>query len=572
MKPLAALALASCLLAACARKAELTDAELVELRAAAAAAPQIQPAAHRGPPVAPGPGGTARFARLVHEAFSQDQALALARFADGFYREPANEGFEATLAEVERVLRGAGFGAHEGFALEVFETPAARPAWTPRSARLELVRDGQVVVLHAFDAPGDRDRTMLPAGAPSADLEARIAVRLEDCGPGSALLLEPGLRTDLLRRAAQQGAVLAIAGELASYNVDPTGRDRHRDAIGYRSVRGEVPLPVVQVSPRSFEALRAAARERSSRVRFTARVETAERPLRTLVATVLGARDPGLAVPILAHVQEPGACDNASGVGAVAECARLLAGLVQDGRLPRPRRSVAFVFGHEMAQSQVWLERSGRRALAAIAADMLGESRAETGAEPLLERAPDPGALKPLPPDFHTAWGAARVSPSDLRADGVALIVRQALSDVGLAAGGWETAEHPFEGGSDHVVFLEAGVPAALVWHFPDWAYHTSADRMEHVDAGEMRRSGAAVLSAALALADAAPEDLDRHLRSAKLEVDLRVATASSAGDEDLARRWHEHGDGVRQWLRELCLGERARLSPGAGSRSGGGS
>jgi len=560
-------------LAACSSQVrELSDVDLIELSAAAEAAPKIQPAAHRGPPVAPGVSGTARFAPRVFAAFSADEAFAVTSFTDRWYRAPGNEGFEATLAELERRLRAAGYGTRAELEIEVIETPMSRPAWTPRSAELALVTGGAVHVLHAFSAPEDRDRTMLPVGAPSAELEARVVLRLEDCGPGTALLLGGGLRGDVLRDAAAKGAVLAIASDLATYNVDPTGRERHRDAIGFRSVRADPPLAVVQVSPRSAEALRASAKDPDARVRFSAVVETTSRPLRTLVATVVGAKDPARAVPIVAHVQEPGACDNASGVGTVLECARVLASFVTAEKPVRPAHSIAFVFGDEMEQSRVWLEHSGRTALAAIAADMTGESRVETGAWPLLERAPDPGALKPLPPDEHTAWGASAVSVEDLCADGVAVILREALADVALVCGGWETAEHPFEGGSDHVVFLDAGVPAALLWHFPDWSYHTSADRLELVDPAEMRRSGTAILSAALALADAEPADLDRHLWSTKLEVDMRVKAALAASDAELADRWRDHGAGVRQWLRELCLGASARIPAENKTKPGGGS
>jgi len=558
--------------AVCSCRTELSDVELVDMTAIAAAAPKVLPADHRGPPVAPGTTGTARFAARVYAEFSAEDALQVTTYADRWYRAPGNEGFEATLAELERRLRQAGFGTVDGLELRVIETPMRSPAWTPRSAQLVLRRGDDEQVLHAFAEPHDRDRTMLPVGAPSADVAGRVVTRLEDCAPGTVLLLEGGFRGDTLRRAAAQGAVLAIASDLAAYNVDPSGRERHLDAIGFRSVRAPAPLAVAQVSPRVAEMLRSAAGDASATVRLIAVVETAERPLRTLIATVAGAREPQSAVPIVAHVQEPGACDNASGVGTVVECALVLARLLDRKTLPRPAHSIAFVFGDEMEQSRVWLEHSGRTALAALAADMTGESRVETGAEPLLERAPDPGALKPLPPDVHTAWGASSVSEDELRADGVAVVMREALADVAQAAGGWQTAEHPYEGGSDHVVFLEAGVPAALLWHFPDWTYHTSADRLEMVDATEMRRSGATLLAAALALADAQPGDLDRHLRSAKLEVDLRVEAANRASDPVLAERWRAHGEGVRQWLRELCLGAGARLPKSATTQVGTGS
>jgi len=65
--------------------------------------------------------------------------------------------------------------------------------------------------------------------------------------------------------------------------------------------------------------------------------------------------------------------------------------------------------------------------LEAISADMIGASREKTGATPLLERGPDPGAVKPLPPDKHTAWGQAQVSYDELRPNGVNVVARTAL-------------------------------------------------------------------------------------------------------------------------------------------------
>jgi hypothetical protein len=553
-------------------RTELSNLDLVEMTESAAAAPEILPAAHRGAPVAPGTTGTSLFARRIFAEYSADAAFEVTSFADRWYRAPGNEGFEATLNELEQRLRAAGFGTREGLELRVIETPMASLAWTPRSARLAIVRGGEETVLHEFDAPEDRDRTLLPVGAPSATVEGRLVTRLEDCAPGTVLLSDEGLRPQLLRDAAARGASLVIASDLAPYNVDPTGADRHLDAIGFRTVRGGPGIAVAQVSPRSAESLRAIAEDADARVRFAAVVETADRPLRTLVATVLGEREPLVAVPIVAHVQEPGACDNASGVGTVSECALTYARLLGKGTLRRPARSIAFVFGDEMEQSRVWIAQSGRTALAALAADMTGENRAETGAWPLLERAPDPGALRPLPPDEHTAWGAAAITEADILPNGVAVVLREAMADVGLASDGWETAEHPYEGGSDHAVFLGAGTPAVLLWHFPDWSYHTSADRLELVDRAEMRRSGAALLSCALALADAQPIDLDRHLHSLKLEIDMRVAIAKEAQDDALAERWRVYGDAVRQWFRELCLGAGARVGTKSDEKVGAGS
>jgi hypothetical protein len=189
---------------------------------------------------------------------------------------------------------------------------------------------------------------------------------------------------------------------------------------------------------------------------------------------------------------------------------------------------------------------------------MTGESREKTGAIALLERGPDPGAIEPLVPDAHTPWGKAEVDPASLVPNGLALIARCALLDVGTLPGeamqGWETADHPYEGGSDHDVFIARGIPAALIWHFTDFAYHTSLDRLEHVDAAELRRTGVALMATALALADPRPADLDRYLRSLNEERNVRVAAAEGASMPALADQWRAWCDGARQWLRIECL------------------
>jgi hypothetical protein len=262
-------------------------------------------------------------------------------------------------------------------------------------------------------------------------------------------------------------------------------------------------------------------------------------------------------VAVASHVQEPGACDNASGVAGLCESARSLADLLTSGEVEWPARSVVFVWGDEILQSRVWLERwlgLGRVCVAGFSSDMTGESR-DTGAIALIERHPDPGALFTLPPDQHTPWGAGEVDEADLSPNGLAIVARCAMADVGFLEGGWPSADHPWEGGSDHDVFIEHGIPACLFWHFTDFTYHTSLDRLGFVDAEEMRRTGVALLAAVLALADPRPADLERYLKSLDLEENVRVGSAEEVGDADLMRMWKTWCRGAREWLRNHCLG-----------------
>ena len=510
---------------------------------------------HRGPDVWQDGTGPARFVSVVHGAFDVERAMGVVRYADGFYRAPANAGYDAVMDRVAEELRSAGFGSDERLLLEIFETPRNHPAWNPKSGLLELIVEGRDdVVLHAFDDAAGIDRVMLPTNTPACDVRGPVCLSLADLVAGGVLVTEAPAR-QVLERARSRGAVAVVSASLQDFNTDPAGGDRHLDAIQFRVLRPGTDMPIIQISPRSYRTIEEAARSgKPAELHVKADVEFAPAVLRTLVATIVGDEKPEEAVVIVSHVQEPGACDNASGVAGLTESARSLAELLKKGDLDWPARSMAFVCGDEFVQSEVWLENSGRRAVVGISSDMTGESHERTGAIALLERMPDPGALMPLEPDRHTPWGAGEVTAEDVVPNGLAVIARCAMIDVGLLEGGWISADHPWEGGSDHDVFKGLGIPAVLFWHFTDFSYHTSLDRVDMVDPGEIRRTAAAILATALAVADPDPGDLKRYLESLQAERSVRTTAAQEAQAPEIAEAWSKWCLEARHWLRELCL------------------
>lgn len=530
-------------------------------------APKVMEGAHAGPPVTTGASGPARFVEPIFRRFDPARAFEDVRFADGFYRAPANEGYEAVLAHLEARLRAGGFDAEDGLELEFLESEldargwmqdgrVPAEAWTPRSASLALVAaDGVERVLHAFDDAADVERVMLPVHARSADVSGPVALGLDQLDAGEILVIGSAPVPDVLKRAHELGALAVVSSYLAAYNVDPHGARRELGAIQFSTLPFGTPIPVARISPASFVEIQSAcATEPATRLAFRAEVRFEARRLRTLVARVVGRDRPDEAVVIASHVQEPGACDNASGVAGLVEAALALVGALRAGEIERPSRTLVFLWGDEFRQTQTWLACTDLTPVAGISADMIGESVERTGAVALLERMPDPAALEALPPDEHTPWGARSIEATALRPNGLAIVARCALFDVGALDGGWKTAEHPYEGGSDHDVLIEHGIPAALFWHFTDFAYHTSLDRLEHVDAAELRRMATAVLATALALADPRPTDLQRYLDSLNEELQVRTRAAAKAEDEALARDWRDWFVGARHWLRSQCL------------------
>lgn len=511
---------------------------------------------HRGPDVAMGGTGTARFVPDLLRSFQVERCMETVRTLDQWFREPANDGYEASIDHILERLRSVGFGSHERLALEILETERAAPAWTPLSASLAVVpSSGDAEVLHAFDEPAGRDRCMLPVNAPSCDLEGRLALDLDHLEEGSVLVTEVPAR-QVLRRAGHRGAAAIVSASLYPFNEDPTGAERHLDAIQYTKVPAGTTLPVFQISKRTYRRLvEVGSADPRARLRLRADVRLDERPLRTVVARIDGVQRPEEAVVVVSHVQEPGACDNASGVAGLVEGARSLSALMRKGDLDWPDRTLVFLWGDEFRQSRAWLDDTSLTPVAALSSDMTGQSREKTGAIALLEREPDPGALVTLPPDEHTPWGAGEVLEENLLPSGLSVIGRCAMADVARREGDWITADHPWEGGSDHDVFIDQGVPAVLFWHFTDFAYHTSLDRLDMIDPGEIRRTTAAILATAMAVADPEPADLDRYLESVRRERQVRTEAARAEEDEHLEELWIDWCRGARYHLRELCLG-----------------
>ncbi len=510
--------------------------------------PSAPPPAHVGPAVPEGRSGPQRFVTPLLDLFDRDRALEHIAFVDRFYREPGNEGFEAVVDRVIETLKEKGFGRSPTRTLEVIETRQT-DGWSPVSARLSVIDEtGQVSSLLAFDQEDDRNRTMLPTGAPSGKAEGRVVFSLDEVEAGTMLITGDTLGR-ITRRAQAAGAVAILSARIAGFNRDPSGAERHLDAIRYGRVRSKSKILVGQISLRVYEDLRQRAKNGPVKLRFEAECREVPRKLRTVVATIVGTEEPNRVIPIAGHIQEPGAVDNASGVGGLLEAAIAAVTAIEQKKIEHPKRSIAFIWGNEMEQSRVYIEHSKRTPIAAISADMIGASRSQTGAWPLLERDPDPGAIVVLAPDAHTPWGAGRVSASQLRPNGLSIIARTAFRDVARAVGGWQTREHPYEGGSDHDIFLGSQIPAILFWCFTDFAYHTSLDRLEHVDPEVTRRLATAITATAFSIADPAVEDLARYRAVLALDRELRVNAAKQAKKSDLVTQWEAWFEGAEQWL-----------------------
>jgi len=241
--------------------------------------------------------------------------------------------------------------------------------------------------------------------------------------------------------------------------------------------------------------------------------------------------------------QEPGANDNASGVAAQAEIARVLGELVGDGRY-RPARTISMLWGDEIASTRRYIADDSARASGirwGVSLDMVGENTDKTGGTFLIEKMPDPSAIWTRGGDEHTDWwhgGRSGLSRDDLTPHYLNDFLLNRCLDQS-AETGWVVKTNPFEGGSDHVPFLRADIPGLLLWHFTDMFYHTDGDRIDKVSAQTMANVGVSATVAAMTLAAADGETARfiigevRDAGLARLATEFELSQAAIAGGAD---------------------------------------
>jgi hypothetical protein len=389
---------------------------------------------------------------------------------------------------------------------------------------------------------------------------------------GKIVFAETNVGRAFTEAVVRRGAVGVLAYALPAY-LQP---EKNRTSIQFGSVPRDTAVRAWGI-PLSFDA-RARLRSALERARATgtpARVHvvtdvrwTPNAVEQTVVAEVRGMTHPGERFVLSAHVQEPGTNDNATGVGAQVEIARVAAGLVRGGQVS-PERTITFLWGLEIRSTDRYLTQDSARATGikwGLSLDMVGEDTRKTGGTFLIEKMPDPSAIWTRGDDEHTEWGGSPITKAQLTPHYFNdFALGRALEQA--ATNGWVVRTNPFEGGSDHTPFLRAKKPGLLFWHFTDQFYHTDGDRLAMVSADELRNVGITALVSALALttADGA---MTRALVAevsraavARLSTEARLSAAAvrsaspRATELDILATWADWYDAALATFSDLEVG-----------------
>ncbi|HEY0875321.1 MAG TPA: M28 family peptidase [Vicinamibacterales bacterium] len=540
MRPVALLALA--VLCVCAQAAPRTQT---------AAAATIPPTAERA-------------YQAMLDRFDGTAAMDIVEFMQQYWRIAANPGFNASIDHIRDRLTRAKLPV-----VRVEEFAGGGRGWDYTVGSLWIAGDENPVLSK------ERDRVSLAINSFSTPREG-LAARLVDAGAGrpadfenkavkESVVLGDGSLGALWREAVRnRGAAGVISTQIASYirPSDPAKMDEaHKDVFQWGSVPYDEERNAFgfKASWRSANRLREALkRDPDTRVRVQIQSSFYSGPTRTLMAEIPGRTRPDERIVIAAHVQEPGANDNASGCATLYGLAAALHEAIARGAIPRPERTITFLWLDEIRGSREWLAADPARAKTVqymFSMDMTGEDTAKTGGTFLIEKQADPSAVWPRPSDPHSEWGASRVPLESLKGS--------LLNDLHLASAnrrardtGWVVRTNPYEGGSDHTVFGNAGVPSLLNWHFTDRFYHTNQDTIDKVSASEMANVALAVATSAYVLAAASEDDamavmdLLEDAARARLALERRQGPALIAKARDRAAAQKIEEQVIAAWIK----------------------
>jgi hypothetical protein len=470
---------------------------------------------------------------VVNE-ISGDIAFEHIRWFTHYHRPMGGgEGFEAVAKYVEQKARD--YGLED---VRVIRLKSRTPSWSPRLGELTLTE------------PYVRRLAFTPEVALSmADYSRPVEI-------AGAELIDVGTGTSDPDYAGKDvtGKVVLATGSLATVMNEAVWK---RGALGVvyfttqrRDFQDQVPwtrIPVQNedktksgtfafvLSQREGMRLRGELAAAKTPYRVKGRVEsTFHEPYSEAIveAVIKGSAIHDQDVVLTGHLQEErfSANDDASGCANVLEIARALKRLIDDGRLPRPRRDIRFWWVDEIsAPEQYFADQPGERAqfLANINQDMVGAkqsvgSRVQFVTRPPASRASALGDVVESIVESLVQGNTAYLSAGQARqslqngatpSGGSVATDEQQYSNAVLARLGtrerYDARVIPFHNNTDHQVFNmpTIGIPGVTFTNWPDDYIHSTDDDLWQMDATQLKRNAVAVATSALVLANAGDGD-----------------------------------------------------------------
>lgn len=510
---------------------------------------------------------------LVRDRYSGENAYETTKYVSSLWRLPGNPGFDSSIYYVTRLLEKAGYqeetkAKNALLTYRIEKHPMRLPAWHPVDGSLTIAGENKPLLQFSSN------RNMLAINSfstPKSGIEAEV-IYLDSCDDeafvgknlkGKIVMAECHSLQLYKKAIKKHGAIGILTYRIPGFNQP----EEYPHSIPFTSIPFNSKNQAWGINLSTYAKKALLRHLEKGPVKVKVRINTLFQPGEdlALIAEIKGKIKPEERFVFSAHVQEPGANDNASGVGAQAEMARVAAQLVQENALI-PDRTITFLWGDEIRATRRYLKEDKKRTngiIWGISLDMVGENTDKTGGSFLIEKMPDPSAIWTRGDDKHTEWGSTEITKKDLNPHYFNDYIIHVCQQQGKFAN-WTVNTNPFEGGSDHQPFLDEGKPGLLFWHFTDVFYHTDADRIDKVSPTTLQNVGISALVSALHLSQVASQNalmvLETIRESAlqRLERECELSKAAikkgsqSADEKDIIWTWATWYTGALTKIKEI--------------------
>jgi hypothetical protein len=370
--------------------------------------------------------------------------------------------------------------------------------------RVDYARMWQVAPQHALIGDWSTEPIRLADYSHSADVEAGLV----DVGAGTAeqdyagkdvrgkIVLADGVLSAVQRLAVVQHGAAGIISDMPNQSTAWSGLDS--SIVRWGHLDATLPRGFAFMVSRAGAAALRAQLAAGQAVTIRAQVQAEVGPGHwTVVSGIIPGSDASAGdIVYSCHLdhQRPGANDNGSGCVTILESARILARLIGAGTLPRPKRTLRFIWGPEVEGTMAYLSRhpdvrAGLRA--DIHMDMVGGDPFKN--KSVLHVTETPWSLPTFVTDIgdlfaETLRDAAAAYTEDGEGKDAAVI--EDRDGASGSRNAFLVDETPYAEGSDHDDYDSStiAVPALYLRDWPDIYIHTDHDSLEQIDATKLRR------------------------------------------------------------------------------------
>jgi aminopeptidase YwaD len=310
------------------------------------------------------------------------------------------------------------------------------------------------------------------------------------------IVLADGVLAMVQRMAVMQHGAVGIVSDMPNQTTAWSGLDANIVRWGHLDAL----LPngfAFMVSRATATALRTQLTSgRSVMLSAHVKAEVANEHWTVVTATIPGTDPHAGEVVYSCHLdhQRPGANDNASGCVTILESARVLNRLIGSGKLPRPIRTLRFIWGPEVEGTMAFLSEHPdiRRSLRAdVHMDMVGGDPYKN--KSILHVTETPWSLPSFVTDVGELFAETIRAGATAYAEDGSHAEAAVLEDRNGAPGTrneFLADRTPYAEGSDHDDYDSStiAVPSLYLRDWPDIYIHTDHDTLEQIDATKLRR------------------------------------------------------------------------------------